>query len=153
MSSTSRLDKEVFSEFEHQKDHLRKLANTIKAGVEHADINAEILNVREDIEDADFERREGTVLYKYHLARERNTTLVKKKKQQALKLHGKLECELCSFDFFQTYGEVGSGFIECHHRTPLHELTESTVTKLNDLMLVCANCHRMLHRGLEYGKP
>ncbi|SKB40636.1 5-methylcytosine-specific restriction enzyme A [Sphingobacterium nematocida] len=147
MSSTSRLDKEVFQEFKNQKDLLRKLATAIKATLEYPDINAEILNAREDIEDSDFERSEGTVLYRYHLARERNATLVKKKKQQALKLHGKLECELCSFDFFKTYGEIGYGFIECHHRTPLYELTESTVTKLDDLMLVCANCHRMLHRG------
>ncbi|WP_164112364.1 MULTISPECIES: HNH endonuclease [Sphingobacterium] len=153
MSSTSKLDKEVFNEFKDQKDLLKKLANAIKAAVEYPEVKVEILNAREDIEDSDFERPEGTVLYKYHLARERNATLVKKKKQQALKLHGKLECELCSFDFFKTYGEIGYGFIECHHRTPLYELTESTITKLDDLMLVCANCHRMLHRGLEYGNP
>lgn len=149
MSSTSKLDKEVFDKFKDHKDLLKKLANAIKTTVEYPEIKMEIHNAREDIEDNDFERPEGTALYKYHLARERNATLVKKKKQQALKLHGKLECELCSFDFFKTYGEIGYGFIECHHQTPLYELTESMVTKLKDLMLVCANCHRMLHRGLD----
>ncbi|MFD2744167.1 MULTISPECIES: HNH endonuclease [Sphingobacterium] len=149
MSSTSILDKKIFEEFKDQKDLLNKLANAIKKVVNYQDFDLEIFNAREDIEDNDFERSEGTVLYKYHLTRERNATIVKKKKQQALKLYGKLECELCSFDFSKTYGEIGYGFIECHHRISLHLLTESRKTKLEDLMLVCANCHRMLHRGME----
>lgn len=149
MSSTSKLDKEVFDEFKDHKDLLRRLANAIKTTVEYPDINIEILNAREDIEDTDYSRPEGTVLYRYHLARERNATLVKKKKQQALKLYGKLECELCSFNYEKVYGEAGTGFMECHHKNPLHTLVEKTKTSLDDLILVCANCHRMLHRGWE----
>lgn len=64
-----------------------------------------------------------------------------------MKIHGKLEWELWSFDFFHTYGEVGYEFMECHHKLPLSQLSEKTITKLNDLMLVSANFHRMLHRA------
>jgi len=56
-----------------------------------------------------------------------------------------LECEVCGFDFFETYGERGNGFAECHHKLPLSHGTRSTY--LRDLAVVCANCHRMLHRG------
>lgn len=37
--------------------------------------------------------------------------------------------------------------IEVHHLIPLSELTEERPTKLADLCLLCANCHRMIHRS------
>jgi 5-methylcytosine-specific restriction protein A len=58
---------------------------------------------------------------------------------------GRLECEVCGFDFFETYGERGNGFAECHHKLALSHGTRSTY--LRDLAVVCANCHRMFHRG------
>ena len=146
MAATSKLDKEVFAEFKSKRELLGKLANAIKMSATNPEIRNEILNLPENIDD-DAKVKEGGLLYRYHLARERNTTIVKKKKEKVLKLHGKLECELCSFDFVNVYGEIGYGFIECHHRKPLYTLIEETDTTLDDLMLVCANCHRMLHRG------
>ncbi|WP_427888645.1 HNH endonuclease [Kribbella sp. GL6] len=50
----------------------------------------------------------------------------------------------CGFDFNATYGTCGSGYIECHHRTPLG-VTGQTHTLLADLALICSNCHRMIH--------
>ena len=44
-------------------------------------------------------------------------------------------------------GAAGKGFAECHHKVPLSELTTVTKTRLSDLAIVCANCHRMLHRS------
>lgn len=148
MIATSKLDKEVFSEFKDKKEQLHKLADAIKSTATNPAIRNEILNLPEDIDD-DAKVKEGGLLYRYHLARERNTTIVKKKKEKVLKLHGKLECELCSFDFEKVYGEIGYGFIECHHKKPLYTLVEETETTLDDLMLVCSNCHRMLHRGYK----
>src|SRR5690606_37973231 len=109
-------------------------------------------NLPDDADD-DPKVKEGGLLYHYNLARERNTTIVKKKKEKVLKLHDKQECELCNFDFEKVYGEIDNEFIECQHKKPLYTLIEETDTKLDDLMLVCSNCHRMLHRGWEYGKP
>jgi 5-methylcytosine-specific restriction protein A len=59
--------------------------------------------------------------------------------------HGQLQCEVCGFDFQATYGKLGEGFLECHHKIPLHELEEEAITTLDDLALLCANCHRMVH--------
>ncbi|MGF7234005.1 MAG: HNH endonuclease [Frankia sp.] len=63
-----------------------------------------------------------------------------------------LRCEVCGFDFEKTYGSRGAGYIECHHIVPLHT-TGQRATKLDDLALICANCHRMIHRGTPWLSP
>lgn len=60
--------------------------------------------------------------------------------------HGSLFCENCGFSFEAGYGDVGRGMIEVHHRKPLASLLPNTMTTLADLMLLCANCHRVVHR-------
>ena len=57
-----------------------------------------------------------------------------------------MQCEVCGFIFKDMYGELGDGYIECHHIIPLADIELQKETKINDLALVCANCHRMLHR-------
>lgn|SRR5690606_16515768 len=147
MSSTSKLDKEVFSQFKHNRKLLKDLATSIRKSIINSDIKNGILSISDNEIDVEFSRFEGNILYKYHLHRERNPTLAKKKKEQAFAKFGKLECEHCGFDYAKVYGDIGYGFMECHHKKPLYELKEKTKTSLDDLLLVCANCHRMLHRG------
>nr|WP_309143178.1 HNH endonuclease [Bacillus atrophaeus] len=48
--------------------------------------------------------------------------------------------------FFEQYGEIGGDFIEGHHTIPVSELEEGQKTKIDDIALVCSNCHKMLHR-------
>jgi len=91
------------------------------------------------------EAEEGRILIQQHRRRERNPMLAKKKKQQVMRRHGRLACEVCAFVYQQRYGERGRGFIECHHTKPLSTLTEGQKTSLDDLAVVCANCHRMIH--------
>lgn len=66
---------------------------------------------------------------------------------QAIKLHG-ATCMACDFDFEVAYGSWGAGFCEVHHLSPLGQAqSEVRVTNpLYDLAVVCANCHRMIHR-------
>lgn len=59
--------------------------------------------------------------------------------------HGRIFCENCTFDFEKKYGEHGRGFIEVHHVLPLAAILPNTITSLSDLMLLCANCHSMVH--------
>lgn len=91
------------------------------------------------------EAAEGRVITRLHRARERNRKLVDKKKKQALAKHGKLACEACGFDFKATYGSAGEGLIDVHHIRPLHTLEPGQKTRLDDLALLCANCHRVVH--------
>ena len=62
------------------------------------------------------------------------------------------QCEFMErFDFGQKYGELGKGYIEVHHIKPLATLEQEVVINPEtDLICVCANCHRMLHRFKNY---
>jgi 5-methylcytosine-specific restriction protein A len=56
-------------------------------------------------------------------------------------------CSVCSFNFAQTYGEVGEGFIHVHHLKPLSQVGSGyRVDPIQDLRPVCPNCHAMIHR-------
>ena len=91
---------------------------------------------------------EGGRRLSIHISGERDQRLVADaKKRHARKHNGRLPCELCTFDFVECYGPAGEGFAEAHHRTPLHKLNGPTLVSSNNLAIVCANCHRMLHRS------
>lgn len=140
----SKLDEEVFNEFFNQKDLLGELANGIKSLTNNKDISFQIREMDDEAESDD--RKEGKVLYKYHRYRERNTKVIESKKKQFLKENGSLYCENCRFDYSKVYGKLGEGFIEAHHIVPLHKLDGETKTTEKDLILLCANCHRMIHK-------
>lgn len=56
-------------------------------------------------------------------------------------------CVVCGFDFKETYGEIGEGFIHVHHVTPIsYKGKDYTLDIANDLVPVCPNCHAMMHR-------
>jgi len=89
---------------------------------------------------------EGAATLRLHMVRERNGQLVAQKKAAVLKYNGSLKCEVCNFDFESFYGEIGKEFCEVHHLNPISERTENISTHLEELAIVCSNCHRMLHR-------
>lgn len=99
------------------------------------------------LEDTESAFAEGTEAYRLHRTLERDTALAALAKQLRLQLDHALKCEACDFDFAATYGELGAGYIEAHHTTPVSLLKGSRATKVSELALVCANCHRMLHRS------
>ncbi len=98
------------------------------------------------LEQAEEEYAEGRRRMRLHKTKERNGKAPRRKKLRVLQDTGRLICEACEFDFLESYGLLGEGFAECHHRTPLSELEEGHKTRLSDLAIVCANCHRILHR-------
>lgn len=69
-----------------------------------------------------------------------------KARQKCIDYHG-CKCDICGFDFGQTYGEIGKNYIEVHHKVPLNEIKEQyEVDPINDLIPVCSNCHSIIHR-------
>jgi HNH endonuclease len=59
----------------------------------------------------------------------------------------KAKCAVCGFDFAETYGKIGAGFIHVHHLRPLSmRRMKHKVDVRRDLRPVCPNCHEMLHR-------
>lgn len=89
---------------------------------------------------------EGAERWRLHRAKERNRSNVKRKKAQVLRDTGSLKCEACSFDFRNFYGELGVDFCEVHHTIPLSDVDGPVRTKLDELAIVCSNCHRMIHK-------
>lgn len=83
------------------------------------------------------ERKERLVSYYERDAKLRAT---------AIQIHG-TKCQVCEFDFKANYGDHGENYIEVHHKTALHSLLEaSEIDPEQDMAVLCANCHRMIHR-------
>jgi 5-methylcytosine-specific restriction protein A len=85
------------------------------------------------------EGQERTRIQTYY---ERNRKL----RIQAIKIHG-TKCAVCGFDFGKRYGPFGEGYIEIHHVTPHASVKgEREIDPQKDLVPVCSNCHRMIHK-------
>lgn len=76
-----------------------------------------------------------------HLQRERRSHLATLRKQKDNYI-----CQICRFDYAQKYGSLGEDFAEAHHIIPLGKNEKQRNTSVEDLITVCADCHRMLHR-------
>jgi 5-methylcytosine-specific restriction enzyme A len=133
-------DASVWEELNSSPALVRQLAAAISSGASSAPADAATPEEGED------EVGEGRVLYRLHRARERNRSIVRKKKAAVLSAGGTLACEGCGLVYEEMYGEVGGDYIEIHHRVPLH-VSGPTTTRLVDLALLCANCHRMIHQS------
>jgi predicted HNH restriction endonuclease len=64
---------------------------------------------------------------------------------------GALQCEVCGFSFERTYGDLGRGFIEIHHKKPIfcldgQGIEQAIARAIRDVAALCANCHRIVHR-------
>lgn len=106
-----------------------------------------------DTFDTTFAISEGKPQLQIHYRRERSRKLVAMKKGQFKSQHRKLFCEICGFSFEEKYPpSLGLDFIEVHHKVPLAQIDEVSKTTLADLILVCSNCHRMIHRTTDCDK-
>lgn len=101
-------------------------------------------NIPDGIESRNTLITEGVRKIAQHIRYERNPH----NRSEAIRLQGH-RCKICGFDFNQVYGEeLASDYIEIHHIKQLAE-GEQIVDPGKDLIPVCANCHRMLHRKRE----
>lgn len=90
---------------------------------------------------------EGEELLVTHRSHERNAGVVNASKALFKANHqGRLFCEVCGFDFKEKYGERGADFIEAHHAKPIAARNKNEPTKVEDIVLLCSNCHSIIHR-------
>lgn len=137
----------VWNEFSSNESLLTTVAEAIRSAINQHRRDHALEGIDEpDIQEAE----EGRVLTRLHRIRERSGKLVNAKKKEALKQHGRLYCEACGFDFSIKYGSTGAGLIDVHHTKPVHTLIQGDVTKLEDLVLLCANCHRVVHSSRKW---
>ncbi|MDM0032857.1 HNH endonuclease [Variovorax sp. J22P271] len=137
----------VWGEFSQDHDRLNLVCAAIRRAV---DEHAEDQDLGGTDDPGICDAPEGRVLTHMHRVRERSRKLVDQAKKQALKKYGRLSCEACSFDFETKYGPTGSGLIDVHHTKPVHTLVEGGRTRIEDLALLCANCHRVVHSSRKW---
>jgi len=142
----NRLDREVLTAFLARPEEMHLAAEALRAGARSGEFDRLPPVVPED------GVAEGRLLERRHYVRERDPKLRRAKIDAVLARHGRVACEVCGFDFERTYGTRGARYAECHHVVPLHASGE-TKTRLADLAVLCANCHRMIHRGEPWLTP
>ncbi|MEH6375651.1 HNH endonuclease [Streptomyces sp. KLMMK] len=140
-----KLDKAMIAAFLEQPAELSAAAAAIRKGIASPSLSQVPEQPDEATEDG-ITGLEGRLLARWTLARERDPKLRRRKLAHAQRLGQPLRCEVCAFDFSRLYGQLGEGYIEVHHVVPLH-MSGLRKTELDDLALLCANCHRMCHRS------
>lgn len=66
---------------------------------------------------------------------------------------GRISCSVCSFNFKDFYGpKLGANYIEIHHTKPVFKYQDEDLKKylddaLKNVIPVCSNCHRVIHRN------
>ena len=135
-------DKKVIAEFIGNPNEMHSQAEALFAAAVRGELSA--LSTPAEEESEDIAATEGRLLIRRHIARERDLRLRKRKIAAARKRGLAIACEVCGFDFERAYGERGRDYIDCHHIVPLH-VTGVRTTRIDDLAMLCANCHRMIH--------
>lgn len=96
--------------------------------------------------EADIVGIEGRLLTRIHVYKERDRAFASMAKKHFKAANGgKLICGACDLDPTTVYGPLGEQCIEAHHKIPIEQLQPDSVTRVDDMAMVCANCHRIIH--------
>ncbi|MDC0048736.1 HNH endonuclease [Verrucomicrobia bacterium] len=87
---------------------------------------------------------EGEITQAFVTSRERKKT----NRVMCIALHGN-KCGVCGFEPSNFYSDKVNGIIEVHHIEPLSELNAPRIyDPLKDLIPLCPNCHRAIHKSV-----
>ena len=135
---------------DNEKGH-RLLKKTVRAYIMGISSSGSI-DLFSELDDVSYE--EGKRKFTGHFARERSQAATRRAKKAFQRRYGgRLFCQACKFNFSKAYGGIGESFIEAHHLRPLAgEGSRKTTPK--DFVMLCSNCHRMVHRLISrLGRP
>lgn len=143
LTAGNRLEGPVWDEYANDAKRLAEAAAAIRATVENYTGRTDLSGEDEsDITEAP----EGKLMTRLHRSRERSRKLVEQAKVGALRKFGRLSCAGCEFEFKKKYGEEAAHIIDCHHTKPVSTLAaDGGKTHIDDLVLLCPNCHRVVH--------
>jgi 5-methylcytosine-specific restriction enzyme A len=142
LPNTARMDSEVWKEFGTNRETAARTAARIRKGLEIAKTD--------EPHDEDFEFAEGRAVTEAHKRIERNRG-VRKKLLKSRRAKGTLHCDICGRDGKEFDEQIRDAMLEAHHTVPLAESGEIK-TKLSDMSLLCAICHRLIHRLMSKRK-
>ena len=142
LGNVSETDRAVWLEFGASPAATKSLANLIRTGVTASEASKPVLD--------DVEFVEGRVVTELHTRREREPKL-RERLLASRRGSGKLFCEMCGGPPLSQKAALQDAHFEAHHIIPLSS-TGARTTRLTDLALLCANCHRLLHRAIAIEK-
>ena len=140
LDNTSKMDSLVWAEFGNDHKRVRKAAEQILQA-------AKSLEALETVEEDLDEFEEGRAITALHKKRERDGRV----RKQLLKLRralGTLRCEMCGVTGATRVPGYEDSIFEAHHIRPL-SAEGLRITRMRDMALLCANCHRLLHRAIS----
>jgi 5-methylcytosine-specific restriction protein A len=140
LPNSGKLAKEVFEEFANRRDKLRKEASIVRQL--YLKSEAETSSAAEPRASYNSE-----FIFQYHKNRETDPLVMKVKKEMVLFETKKLKCEICGFDSLTFYGEIGNDLMEIHYNKEPQNEPNLEVSDMNDFVIVCSNCHKVLDKN------
>lgn len=141
LPNSGKLAKIVFKEFANRRDKLRKEADLIRQlylGQKSKKSNTA----------AEFKvSYKSEFIFQYHKNRETDPLVTKVKREIVLSESKKLKCEVCGFDSFAFYGEMGNDLMEIHYSKELKNEPGLESSDMKDFIIVCSNCHKVLDKN------
>ena len=144
---TTITDRAVWAEYGGKEELVRALATAIRSELSD---HGTTLAAEIQVEDDNTPYPEGKILTAMHKRRERNPRL-RVKLIQLRQKQGLLCCEMCKWGRTFPIGDYLTAALEAHHVVPLSS-QEARDTRLADLALLCANCHRLIHKVIAVQK-
>lgn len=138
LGNVSQMDRKIWSEFGSRPEAVKQMAEVIRGNI----AAVQVMPPQEAEEDEEF--FEGRVATIVHNRRERNSRL----RSQLIDLRRKgdgLACEVCGATGPTGSEALAEAIFEAHHIIPLSAAPERK-TRLADMALLCANCHKLIHR-------
>jgi 5-methylcytosine-specific restriction protein A len=145
LSNVSEMDRQIWAEFRSRRADVRALAELILTGIQ---ITAGLKKPVDPFDDEEF--YEGRILSELHKRRERDPRIRKRLLDSRL-ARGRLTCDLCCRHSIVDNSVFEDAIFEAHHTVPL-SMASVRVTRIADLSLLCANCHRLVHRAISTHK-
>lgn len=138
LKNTAKGDREIWELFGDDPNRTRIAAARIREGLQ--------INQEKADEPEDEEFLEGRAVTDAHKRIERNRKL-RASLLSARQRDDLVECDICGLRGDNLSKGLKDAVFEAHHRLPL-STSGRTKTKLSDMSLLCANCHRLLHRAI-----
>ena len=147
LGNTSAMDREIWSTLGAFPERVRELASAIEKAITLQ--HQEPIQVEDD--DSQEEFFEGRQLTLMHKRRERHPGVRKALLAARRKNGSALSCDLCQTVSPAQDQALDDAIFEAHHLLPIsHALERKTMVK--DMALVCASCHRLIHRVMIHHK-
>lgn len=133
LGNVSQMDRTIWAEFGNDRSEVSRLATAIREGILSEAALPAIL---------DDEFSEGRLLTTIHYRRERDPKL--RRKLLETRLSGGLACDACNLGRPDLPMDLQEALFEAHHVLPL--ASGERKTRISDLVVLCACCHRVVHK-------